>query len=85
MDANQSEIVQALRDIGCSVIVTSHIPSFVDLVVGYHYRTMLLEVKDGQKAKLKPSQEKLLATWRGHYAVVRNVQDALDVVREGTL
>jgi hypothetical protein len=28
------------------------------------------------KAKLRPSQEKFLASWRGHAAVIRDLTDA---------
>ena len=79
-DANEPEIVKALRDIGCTV----GYGEWVDLIVGRGGNTYLLEVKDGSKPKsgrkLKPSQEKLLAEWRGHYQVVLNVDQAIEAV-----
>lgn len=84
-DANEPAIVEALRGIGCTV----GYGDWVDLIVGRtlpngEKRTYLLEVKDGDKPKsgrkLKPSQEKLLAEWKGHYTVVLNVDQALKAV-----
>ena len=79
-DANEPEIVEALRAAGCSV----GYGDWVDLIVGRNFVTYLLEVKDGSKPKsgrkLKPSQEKLLAEWQGHYVIVTNVDEALIAV-----
>lgn len=79
-DANEPKIVEALRAIGCTV----GYGEWVDLIVGYRDRTYLLEVKDGAKPKsgrkLKPSQEKLVNEWRGHYAVVKSVEEALTAI-----
>lgn len=81
-DANEPAIVEALRGIGCTV----GYGDWVDLIVGNQGNTYLLEVKDGSKPKsgrkLKPSQEKLVAEWRGHYAVVTNVDEAIKEVRK---
>lgn len=76
-DVNEPEIVKALRAIGCTV---KH-GNDIDLIVGYQNRNYLLEVKTA-KGKLKPSQEELLRVWRGQYAIVRTVQEAIDVVTE---
>lgn len=80
-DDNQSEIVAALRRIGCSVKVT-HVPS--DLLIGYRGRNILLEIKDGSKPpsarKLTPDQVIFQAEWRGQYDVVKTVDEAIAAV-----
>ena len=53
-DANQPEIVAALRERGAYVVEIEH-P--LDLLVGYNGNWILVEVKDGQKAKIRPSQQ----------------------------
>jgi hypothetical protein len=47
----------------------------LDLIAGKDGKTYLLEIKL-PKAKLRPSQVKFLATWRGHAAVIRDLTDA---------
>jgi hypothetical protein len=85
VDANQAEIVKALRAAGCSVAVTSSLgKGFPDLVVGYFGRNFLLEVKDGSKPPSKrvlTSEEMgFVAAWRGQYDVVEDVNQALRAV-----
>ncbi len=84
-DANQQEIVRALRQIGASVAVTSAVgDGFVDLVVGYRGKNILLELKDGSKPpsaqKLTTDEQAFFATWRGFAVVVRSVEEAIAVV-----
>lgn len=85
-DDNQQEIVDALRAIGCSVFVL-HEPC--DLLVGIRQRTCCLEVKDGAKSasrrKLTPAQVEFRATWRGHFAVVTSIDEAIAAVQNATL
>lgn len=85
-DANQGEIVAALERIGCTVMVL-HEPC--DLLVGYRGRTCCLEVKDGakppSKRKLTDNQVRFTADWRGHYAVVQSVDEAIAAVQRHTL
>lgn len=80
-DANQSEIVDALRKAGCSVEVM-HEPC--DLLVGIAGRNVLLELKDGNKPpsarKLTGAQIRFRQLWRGQYAVVENAAQALKEV-----
>jgi Holliday junction resolvase len=87
-DANQREIVKALRKIGASVYVTSAVGAgFPDLVVGYCGRNWLIECKDGEKRpserKLTPDQIEFKATWRGHWAVALDPLDAISIVNQG--
>jgi hypothetical protein len=75
-DGNQEEIVQALRDAGVTVVI---IGRPVDLLCGYGGKNTLLECKT-KEGKLRESQEEFFANWRGQVTVVRDVQQALDVV-----
>ncbi|MBF7685930.1 hypothetical protein I2F17_08890 [Acinetobacter sp. B10A] len=86
VDANQTEIVKALRQIGCTV---EHLHSVgrgcPDLLCGKNGINYLLEVKDGQKVK---SQRKLTSdqvvwhqSWRGRVYVVESVEQAITIIQ----
>lgn len=85
MDANQPEIVKALRQVGASVqplhIVGQGCP---DLLVGYRFRNYLIEVKDGSKPpshrRLTPDQEDWYSRWRGQKAIATDIDSALRVI-----
>lgn len=81
-DANQVEIVDALRRAGCSVQVLSSVGAGCpDLLVGRAGRNKLMECKDGDKPpserRLTPDQEKWHAEWRGEVDVVKSAEEAL--------
>jgi Holliday junction resolvase len=85
VDDNQSEIVKALRQIGCTVCLLSAVgKGCPDLAVGYRGRNWFLEVKDGRKAqsdrKLTHDQVEWHDSWRGQVAVVNSVDQALRAV-----
>jgi hypothetical protein len=85
VDANQAEIVAALRKIGASVqplhAVGAGCP---DLLVGWRGITTLLEVKDGKKPpsarKLTEDQVRWHAEWRGQVTVVETIEQAIEAV-----
>lgn len=84
-DSNQQEIIDVLRQCGCSVFDTSALgDGFPDLVVGRHGCNFLLEVKDGNKSpsrrRLTPAEEAFREAWRGTVYVVESVEDALQTV-----
>ena len=87
IDANQPEIVDALRAIGATVAITSGLgDGFPDLVVGYGLTTLLMEVKDGKRPpsdrQLTPDQLKWHGSWAGGpVAVVLDVRGALAACR----
>lgn len=85
-DANQGDIVDGLRAIGCTVKVL-HAPA--DLLVGYRGRNVLLEVKDSGKPpsarKLTSDQVIFQADWRGQYDVVKTLDEAIAAVQRHTL
>lgn len=85
IDDNQTEIVKALRKMGCSVSVTSAVGSgFSDLVVGYRGTNFLVEIKDGSKPpskqKLTPDQVEFHRYWRGQVAVANSIDEAIRIV-----
>ena len=86
VDANQSDVVAALRAIGASVALLHRVGGGVpDLLVGYRGIDGTVEVK---RDDVKPSQRKLRATqvewhqsWQGRPPVtVESPQEAVDIV-----
>ena len=84
-DANQSDIVAVLREMGVSVQSLAEVGAGCpDLLCGWRGRNYLLEVKDGSK----PPSERILtrdqvdwhSTWPGQVEVVYSVSDAIKVV-----
>lgn len=81
-DANQTEIVKALRQMGASV---QHLHTLgkgcPDLLVGWRGVNILLEVKDGEKVpskrRLTPDEQEWHERWRGQVAIVESVEDAV--------
>lgn len=82
VDANQAEIVAALRKVGASVtpihMVGSGCP---DLLVGFGGRTLVLEVKDGAKPpsarKLTDDEVMWFGSWKGEAYVVETAEQAI--------
>ena len=62
VDANQSQIVSALRAAGAYVWIIG-LP--VDLLVGYKNHTFLVEIKDGPKKRLTALQADFFENWSG--------------------
>ena len=80
VDANQKDIVLALRQAGCTVFDTHAIgKGFPDIVVGHHGKNYLLEIKSG-KGKLTGPEVVFYDTWRGSNDIVRTVEEALKSV-----
>lgn len=88
VDANQGEIVEALRKVGCSVQLLHMVgKGCPDLLVGWQGLNIAIEVKDGSKPpsarKLTPDQQQWHDTWRGQVTVVCSADEALKaVIRE---
>jgi Holliday junction resolvase len=81
IDANQEQVVLALRAVGASVQTLAAVGKGVpDLLVGYQGKTLLLEVKDGRKPpsarKLTEDQLKWHGAWRGGPLAVVDGPDA---------
>lgn len=86
IDANQPQIVAALRKLGATVQSLSAVGDGVpDLLVGFQGRTLLLEVKDGSRPKserqLTDDQIQWHIDWRGGPCmVVNSVDEALAAI-----
>lgn len=90
IDNNQPAIVEALRQIGCTVHPTHMIGSgFPDIIAGYRGVNFLIEIKDGDKPpskrRLTDDEERFHEDWRGQVATVEDVQGAIDLVVEATI
>ena len=79
VDGNQSDIVDALRAIGCDVEV---IGRPVDLLVGYRKRNFLLEIKrPGVKPrKDQQDQQDWIRDWKGQVRVCSSPEEAIKLV-----
>jgi Holliday junction resolvase len=80
VDANQAEIVAALRAVGVSVQSLATVgKGCPDLLAARGADTWVIEVK-GPKGKLTPDQIEFLKHWRGVVHIVRTVDEALSIV-----
>jgi hypothetical protein len=85
IDANQTQIVSALRAVGATVQLLSAVgQGCPDLLVGYRGKNILMEIKDGRKP---PSERKLTedqivwhTSWKGVVFLVTSVHDAIDAL-----
>jgi GNAT superfamily N-acetyltransferase len=79
-DANQAEIVEALRRAGASVLPLHRLGQGApDIACGWRGKVYFMEIKsDG--GKLTPAEQEFMDKWRGHYAIVRTVEEALAVI-----
>jgi hypothetical protein len=87
VDANQDQIVSAMRTYGAYVRVISQGEGIPDLLVGYKGYTLLLEVKDGNKVpsarKLTAAEWKFFQEWTGGLlAQVKNVDEAIALLKQ---
>jgi Holliday junction resolvase len=85
-DSNHQQTVKAFRDLGCTVLDLSRVgQGCPDLLVGKHGDNILVEIKDGAKCasrtKLTADECGFHQTWKGRVAIVKNLDDVLDVVK----
>ena len=90
VDANQADIVAALRMAGATVQPLHAVgKGCPDLLVGYQRVNYLLEVKDGSKVpsaqKLTDDQVEWHELWRGQAAVVNDLTKRFELVQRGSL
>ena len=78
VDANQAEIVDALRSVGAAVQSLAAVGRGVpDLLVGFRGKLYLLEVKmPGEK--LTPRELTWHTFWAGYASIVYSAEDAID-------
>lgn len=82
VDANQREIVAAMRQCGARVLPIHELGKGApDLLVGYRGKNLLMEIKDGAKSpsrrKLTEDEQEWHETWRGQVAIVTSVAEAI--------
>lgn len=86
VDANQAEIVKALRQMGCFVQSLAAVgDGCPDLLVGVAGVTLLMEIKDGKKPpserKLRPDQQVWHSQWvGGPLSIVTDLEGAVRAV-----
>jgi len=73
VDANQDQIIIALRAAGANVWIIS-LP--VDLLVGYKGHTFLVEIKTTARKRLTPLQQDFFESWCGGTLVRIDSPDA---------
>jgi Holliday junction resolvase len=81
IDANQEQVVTALRAAGATVQSLAGVGKGVpDLLVGYQGQTLLMEVKDGNKSPsarlLTEDQLRWHGSWKGGALAVVDSPDA---------
>jgi hypothetical protein len=87
-DDNQQLIVKQLRQLGCSVAITSMMgKGFPDLVLGYQNKNFLIELKDGAKPKsqkgLTMDEAKFFTAWKGSICKCENIDEILKYIEYG--
>ena len=85
IDANQNEIVDALRSVGALVAITSALGNgFPDIVTAFRGRLYLVEIKDGRSPpsarKLTKPEAEFHAKWTGYVHIVNNIDEALQLI-----
>lgn len=85
VDANQKEIVKALRDKGMSVLIMSSLGKGApDIAVGAKGMTFFFEIKDGKKCKsakkLTECEQLFFDNWKGHVAIIESLEDVDEFV-----
>lgn len=81
-DSNQREIVAALRELGCSVVVLAGMGLGVpDLLIGWRGANYLVEVKNlaGRGDRFTAAEHLFMDTWRGNSYVVHSIDEALEL------
>jgi hypothetical protein len=83
LDANQKAVVTALRKIGCSVQSLASVgDGCPDLLVGWHARNFLMEVKDGSKPpsarRLTEDEADWFERWNGQAVTVESPEAAVN-------
>lgn len=79
VDSNQQEIIDALKQIGCSVVV---IGRPVDVLCGFRKRNFLLEIKipGARPRKDQKAQREFLENWQGQARIVQSAEEAIRLV-----
>lgn len=79
-DENHFPLIEAFRQLGCSVIDVSQTPCGFDILVGYGGLTMPVELKRDAKAKLTEFEQKIHDSWTGGKRVVWDMDGVAETV-----
>ncbi len=79
-DANEREIIKALRQLGAEVIELSA-RGVPDISVGWKGVNYYFEIKS-KNGKLTPDHERFHQTWTGQVAIIRSVDEAVTFLLE---
>lgn len=80
-DANQKDIVFALRQMGATVLNLAAVKGGCpDVLVGWRGTNYLFEIKNmaGRGRILTPAEKEFRDNWRGQTTVIASVDDAID-------
>lgn len=81
-DSNHGEITAALRKLGWAVLSLSRVGGgCLDLLISKDLVSCLVEIKT-EKGKLNALQLDFVAGWLGQMAVVRSVDDVIELNRK---
>lgn len=83
IDANQTEIVEALRKVGAKVRSVAQIKNAFDILVFYRGQTFIVEIKK-PKAKLTEGEEQfkeMVESVGVKYWIIRTVDEALEMIQ----
>lgn len=85
-DYNSNMVANALRSAGATVWILTNVgEGFPDLAVGFRGINYLIEVKNGegteQQQRLTEKEKKFHENWRGQKAIVKNIEEALKVIK----
>ena len=87
-DANHNEITRLFIACGWSVLDIYQLKNCCDCFVSKSGRTVAIEIKDSAKPpsaqKLTKGEAAFFKSWQGERAIVRCVDDALQIMREST-
>ncbi len=84
VDANQPEIVAALRGMGASVLLLNCVGhGSPDILVGWNGNNVLMEIKSPD-GKLTDDEKQFFDTWRGPKIIVRSIGDAIQYLEDMT-
>lgn len=81
VDANQLEIVQALRSVGAVVCDLSRVGfGCPDLLVSFCGKNFLMEVKNPKTGRFTEDQKEFYEKWKAPISVVFSKDDALEAI-----
>ena len=82
IDANQPEIVTALRAVGATVQHLHEVGrGCPDILVGFREENFIFEIKNPNYAwKLTPAEQKWFDKWAGRGYIVQTIEDALRII-----